>query len=53
MPRATAAGSLAAIARFNYHEGFQFQLVRRGRRLFFIAGRSVPFMAVGTLVMKD
>jgi hypothetical protein len=51
MPRATAAGSLAAIARFNYHEGFQ--LVRRGRRLFFIAGRSVPFMAVGTLVMKD
>jgi hypothetical protein len=51
MPRATAASSLVAIARFNYHEGFQ--LVRRGRRLFFIAGRSVPFMPIGTLVMKD
>ncbi len=51
MRRATTAGSLAAIARLNYHEGFQ--LVRRGRRLFLIAGRSVPFMAVGTLVMKN
>jgi hypothetical protein len=51
MPRATAAGSLAAIARFNYHE--VFQLVPCGRRLFLVAGRSVPFMAVGTLVMKN
>ena len=41
----------AAIARLDYHEGFQ--LVWIGRRLFLFAGRSVPFMAVGTLVMKN
>jgi hypothetical protein len=46
-----AAIWLAAIARLNYHEGFQ--LVRFGRRRFLFAGRSVQFMAVGTLVMEN
>ena len=50
-PSAAAAGALAAIARLDYHEGFQ--VVRIGRWLFLFAGRSVPFMAVGTLVMKN
>src|SRR5271154_2805742 len=51
MPSAAAAGALAAIARLNYHE--RFQPVRIGRWPFLFAGRFVPFMAVGTLVMKN
>jgi hypothetical protein len=51
MPSAAAADASTAIARLNHHEGFQ--PVRIGRWLFLFAGRSVPFMAVGTLVMKN
>jgi hypothetical protein len=51
VPPSTAADSSAAIARLDHYEGFQ--PVRIGRRLFLFAGRSVPLMAVGALVMKN